>query len=358
MAYFDVTMTCSSLRRIPVGRDSCSGKKFVNPFTDRPLQAECAVSPFVYVDVGARGGVDTRWKPFRRHFLTLAFEADEAAYQELLFASKSDPTLRPIFAVLHNRSGEITFHVTRKAAVSSVLPPNREFLDRFPDSGRFDVMRKVRLEATTLDAVLQTNGISEIDFLKIDTQGSALWVLEGGMQALASAYGVEVEAEFAPLYEGQPLLNELDRFMRANGFELLDINRSYWKRHRGGACGGQRGQLVFGDALYLRSPEQFVKHITDHARAKIVKATLVCLAYGYLDVAVAIWDQALTSAIVSQDEYRIAVAYFERDRRVTNVLTKMIPARFKVARACQLVQEVLLRKVPYDCDGRLGNRLK
>ena len=335
-----------------------SKKTGTSPFTNGLFEAECAMSPFVYVDVGARGGTDRRWKRFKNHFLTVAFEADEAAYQELLSTSKRDPKVRPIFAALHNRSGEITFYVTRKAAVSSVLPPNREFLERFPDPGRFDVVRTVRLEATTLDSALQTHGIREIDFLKIDTQGSALWVLEGGREALAGAYGVEVEAEFAPLYEGQPLFNEVDRFMRANGFEILDINRSYWKRHRGGACGGQRGQLVFGDALYLRSPEQFVKHDTDHAKAKIVKATIVCLVYGYLDVAVAIWDQALTKAIVSHDEYRMAVAYFQRDRRTMNALARMIPARFKVARACQLVREAVLRNVPYDCDGRLGNRLK
>jgi FkbM family methyltransferase len=316
------------------------------------------MSPFVYVDVGARGGTDRRWKRFKKHFLTVAFEADEAAYQELLSTSKRDPKVRPIFAALHKKSGEITFYVTRKPAVSSVLPPNREFLERFPDPGRFDVVRTVKLEATTLDSALQANGIREIDFIKIDTQGSALWVLEGGREALAGAYGVEVEAEFASLYEGQPLFNEVDRFMRANGFEILDINRSYWKRHRGGACGGQRGQLVFGDALYLRSPEQFVKHDTDHTKAKIVKATIVCLVYGYLDVAVAIWDRALTKAIVSNDEYRMAVAYFQRNRRTMNALTRMVPARFKVARACQLVREAVLRNVPYDCDGRLGNRLK
>ena len=335
-----------------------SKKTGSSPFTNGLFEAECAMSPFVYVDVGARGGTDRRWKRFKKHFLTVAFEADEAAYQELLSTSKRDPKVRPIFAALHNRSGEITFYVTRKAAVSSVLPPNREFLERFPDPGRFDVVRTVRLEATTLDSALQTHGIREIDFLKIDTQGSALWVLEGGREALAGAYGVEVEAEFAPLYEGQPLFNEVDRFMRANGFEILDINRSYWKRHRGGACGGQRGQLVFGDALYLRPPEEFVERVTDHPKAKIIKATLVCLAYGYLDLAVAIWDQALSRSIVCHDDYRIAIGYFERENRVTTAIAKLIPARLKVARACQLLREVALRGVLYGSDGWLGNTSK
>jgi len=128
--------------------------------------------------------------------------------------------------------------------------------------------------------------------------------------------------------------------MRAKGFELFDINRSYWKRHGGGKSGGQRGQLVFGDALYLRPPEEFVERVTDHPKAKIIKATLVCLAYGYLDLAVAIWDQALSRSIVCHDDYRIAIGYFERENRVTTSIAKLIPARLKVARACQLLRDI------------------
>jgi hypothetical protein len=40
--------------------------------------------------------------------------------------------------------------------------------------------------------------------------------------------------------------------MRSKGFELFDINGFYRKRPNGGSVGKRRGQLVFGDALYLR----------------------------------------------------------------------------------------------------------
>jgi FkbM family methyltransferase len=329
----------------------------VNPFIDGLFEAECAASPFVYVDVGARGGIDQRWTPFKKHFLAVAVEADEAAYQDLVKMSKADPTLRPVFATLHNTPGEIILHVTRKAAVSSVLQPNKEVLGRFPDAERFDVVRTLRLETTTLDAALQANGIGEIDFLKIDTQGSSLWVLQGARQALASAYGVEVETEFVPLYQGQPLFNEVDRFMQENGFELFDINRFYWKRRKGN-LGGSRGQLGFGDALYLRAPEELVKHATNQAKAKIVKATLASLAYGYLDLAIALWDQALEKSIVSREEYRTAIAYIERNTHVATGLAKMLPKRLKLARVFQWLADFMLRGSVYACDGRLGNTVK
>lgn len=330
----------------------------MNPFTEGQFTQEYRESPFVYVDVGARGGIDRRWRPFQKHFQTVLFEADESAFQELISASKIDPTLKPIFAALHNAPGTIKFHITRKADCSSVIPPNKEVLDHFPDSGRFDVMSTLSLEATTLDFALHDNGINDIDFLKIDAQGSTLPILEGGRKALEGAFGVEVETEFLPMYRGQTLFNEVDCFMRSNGFELFDINRFYWKRPNGGSSGRRRGQLVFGDALYLRSPEEFVERIGDHDKGKIIKATLASLAYGYPDLAVAIWDRALEKAIIDKDEHRLAVAFLEQDGQLLTKLARFIPARLKVARAMQLFSDLMMRGGPYDCDGRLGNTPK
>jgi FkbM family methyltransferase len=124
-----------------------------------------------------------------------------AAYKELvrLAEAERDSTLKPILAALHNAPGTIKFHITRKGECSSVIPPNHEILDRFPNSKRFDVVSTMNLEATALDIALQKNGINEIDFLKIDAQGSTLPILKGGLRALEGAYGVEVETEFLPM---------------------------------------------------------------------------------------------------------------------------------------------------------------
>jgi FkbM family methyltransferase len=330
----------------------------MNPFTKGLFTTEYRESPFVYVDVGARGGIDRRWRPFKKHFQTVLVEADESAYQELMAAAASDPTLKPVFAALHNAPETIKFHITRKNDCSSIMPPNREILDRFPDSKRYDVISTLSLEATTLDIALRENGIKEIDFLKIDAQGTTLQILEGGRQALESAYGVEVETEFVPLYQGQSLFNEVDCFMRSKGFELFDINRFYWKRPNGGMKVQRRGQLVFADALYLRPPEEFMKHIDGHAKAKVLKATQVSMAYGYPDLAVAIWDRALAKSIVTPEEHRIAVAFLERDGQVVNKLVKSISKRLKAARIMSLMADLMLRGGPYDCDGRLGNTYK
>ena len=65
--------------------------------------------------------------------------------------------------------------------------------------------------------------ITEVDFIKIDTQGSELDILEGSLDFLSRTVGIEVEMEFVEVYKGQPLFDEVNSFLTRNGFNLFDI---------------------------------------------------------------------------------------------------------------------------------------
>jgi hypothetical protein len=136
-----------------------------------------------------------------------------------------------------------------------------------------------------------------VDFIKVDTQGSELAVLEGSRGILASSvFGLEVEVEFAPMYHGQPLFSDLDSFVRQFGFQLFDQRCGYWKRDAGKKYGGPRGQLIFADALYFRTPQslgEILKRIDEESRrkSKLLRALSVCMLYGYLDYAFELFDR-------------------------------------------------------------------
>ena len=70
---------------------------------------------------------------------------------------------------------------------------------------------------------MRKNGIQEVDFIKIDTQGSELSILKGSTDSLKNAIGLEIEVEFVDIYENQPLFNEVDSFVRKMDFELLQL---------------------------------------------------------------------------------------------------------------------------------------
>jgi hypothetical protein len=132
----------------------------------------------------------------------------------------------------------------------------------------------------------------DVDFVKVDTQGSELPILKGAGDYLTeSNIGIEVEVEFLPLYQGQPLFADVDIFLRAQGYELFDLSRHFWRRTgTPGDKGCFRGQLVYADALYFVSAERFESVLANYqdeqARTeKFIRAIAVILIYGYYDYA-------------------------------------------------------------------------
>jgi FkbM family methyltransferase len=83
-------------------------------------------------------------------------------------------------SALSDSSREIDFYLCKKQTVSSVYSPNRDFLDNFPEADRFDIVKKIQLQTDTLDNQLDANGISGVDFIKVDAQGHELPILKGG----------------------------------------------------------------------------------------------------------------------------------------------------------------------------------
>ena len=77
------------------------------------------------------------------------------------------------------------------------------------------------LPVKTLDRALAEAGVSpdEIDVLVLDTQGAELMCLKGAVKVLANARYIETEISTKPVYNGGVLLNELEDWLKANGFQ-------------------------------------------------------------------------------------------------------------------------------------------
>jgi len=263
----------------------------MNVFVDSRFNAIYERHPLVLADIGARGGLRPNWRAAARHLRLLGFEPDRTEYLRLSDRARREPYAVKYFDVaLHNHTAPLKLHVARDRGLSSVFEPNRRFLDAFPDAGRFDTVDQVTIQADTLDHVIDTQAIDNIDFIKADTQGSELFVLQGGRRALTTwVIGVEVEVEFAPIYDGQPLFADVDAFMRQLGYLLFDLRPCYWKRSAGRGLGGPHGQIVWADALYLKSVPGLREAIgaaeTAWQTSKILKTISIALLYGYADYA-------------------------------------------------------------------------
>jgi FkbM family methyltransferase len=267
-----------------------------------------ATRDLTFVDIGARWGLPRHWRRLGDRVRVVAFEpdADEAERLAAGFrAQGADAVVLPT-AVWSAASNE-TLCLTREPGCSSLYEPNREFLDRFPKSDRFDVARRVSLETTSLDDALRSASTAGLHFIKLDAQGGAFAILSGATETLRSTIGLEIEVEFAPMYRGEPLFGAVDDLLRGRGFELVDMRPTYWRRREAMSMAGVRGQLVFGDVLYMLSPEALVALLracdATGARTVARAAAVACDAYGLEDWR-AVYRAAATAANLDAEVVR------------------------------------------------------
>lgn len=258
----------------------------------------------IYCDVGARWGIEGPWKQFRDIIELISFEPDREEYELLSEKKLPDDKIYPY--ALWREHKDVSLNLTQARGCSSIYEPNTEFLKLYPDAKRYNVDDVLKVKATSLDVLYEQNKIRNIDFIKIDVQGAELDVLKGGKKLLLeNVLGVEVEVEFQPLYKNQPLFSDIDQFIRQSlGLQIYDLRKAYWKYREGINIGSNKGQLIFGDALYLRAPQDIIQWCAGFnssvANEKILLACLIGLIYGYLDYGLCLLNQAQKKKIVSK----------------------------------------------------------
>ena len=245
--------------------------------------------PIVLVDAGAGGGIPKRWRPVEPWLRVIGFEPDSRSLDDL---DESDRR-RTLPKALASKPGSVKLHLTAEAGDSSILVPNRPFLSRFPRAERFDVVETRTVSGDTLDNQLAEGGIDRVDFINLDTQGSELMILQGAQETLGrGVFGIEVEVELNPIYGEQPLLSDVDRFLRPLGYELFDLELHRWKHRAGEDLALTLGQVVWADALFLLDPDHTRRRVREDDRRahSLARILATCLLYNLGDYALALLD--------------------------------------------------------------------
>lgn len=181
-----------------------------------------------FVDIGARGGIKQHWRLIRHRLNVHAFEPNRDEWPNLKkMIYWEEATLYP--DALWSEEKTLTLYVTKNAGLTSVYKP-------LPLNESMEVIRTDEVHAKTLDSF----DLSP-DLIKVDTQGAELEILKGGTESLKTCTCVEMEMEFEPQYEGQPLFNEINEFMLEQGYYL-------WRVAPVRSVGGR----PFTDGIYFR----------------------------------------------------------------------------------------------------------
>tara|TARA_R110002074_G_scaffold316814_2_gene487290 strand:- start:2133 stop:2795 length:663 start_codon:yes stop_codon:yes gene_type:complete len=81
----------------------------------------------------------------------------------------------------------------------------------------------VKMKTTTLDDIVSSHGIRQVDLLKIDVQGAELEVLVGGSNTLDLAHVVLLELSVSDCNAGAPNAAQIIGFMYGKGFIMRDM---------------------------------------------------------------------------------------------------------------------------------------
>jgi FkbM family methyltransferase len=199
------------------------------------------------VEVGARDCAETL--DFHRRYPNariIAFECNAATLPVCRRAVARLRRIKLIEKAVSDRAGDIPFYpIDPDRTVTGDAEGNPGASSLFRASGDYPLehyaQRETTVQAVTLAQVMREEGLHGIDLLWMDIQGAELLALRGLGDRLGDVRLIHLEVEFFRIYAGQPLFEEVHRFLLGRGFALLGFTS--YSRFAADAVYAQRSLL-------------------------------------------------------------------------------------------------------------------
>lgn len=242
----------------------------------------------VIVDIGCRWGFAEKFTKTHGCFRVYGFDPDIEECQRLNQRYEgSAVSIAPVG--LAGTPGMRTLYVTHEPACSSLLTPDPKLTESYPALHCARHISSIEVETTTLDDWARKSGVQVIDHIKVDTQGTELEILKGGINNLKMVRSIEVEVEFNPIYLGQPIFSEVDMFLRGEGFVLWKLTNQVHYSKDGSpeeslgediVCYDEKQQVrhsIYGGQLYWANAHYVRKNVLEGENSEAQKLRDVAL---------------------------------------------------------------------------------
>jgi FkbM family methyltransferase len=229
-----------SIRRIPPSQKTVRGVDWLSDL--RRLTKDKNIDTIF--DVGANTGQTalelTRTFP---KATIHSFEPFPGSFAQLQKNLKNRLSVKSHNLALAEKSGQMQFFVNANSETNSLLKTSLEAAN-FEQGSLMAHSTSIDVKVETLDGFCEREHITNIDILKLDTQGYELKVLAGAHSGLAHHKIKMVCAEvlFSSLYENQAYFHEVYQYLHSSGYSFLGLyGHSYSSANR----------LLWADALFI-----------------------------------------------------------------------------------------------------------
>jgi FkbM family methyltransferase len=230
-------------------------------------------SDICLIDVGASGGIDRRWSVFGDRLTAVGFDPliseverlnatetqSKVRYESALVGCLDYDRLFPPEIRNDRIASRFNQPFERSSAVAAYNILKRDYVRDVFNSG---APVEYSSRTITLDDYLASNPQLRPDFLKVDTDGSDYPVLLGAAALIESDHllGIAIECQFqGAVHEFANGFANIDRFLRARGFTLFDLDPYRYSRASlpspfaiGIPAQTTSGQVNWGEAVYFR----------------------------------------------------------------------------------------------------------
>lgn len=180
------------------------------------------------LDIGANVGMFAQDVRSRFPNATVyAFEPLPYCYTKLLETMRGDANFHSWNVALGSAPGTVTMDQSSFHPSSSIRSMSALHKELYPKSAE---LTSVSVEVARLDDLMRTVDLTGPTLIKMDVQGYEDEVIKGGKETIRRASILIIETSFVPLYEGQPLFDDIYRSVQELGFSYRGRRETHYSR--------------------------------------------------------------------------------------------------------------------------------
>jgi FkbM family methyltransferase len=232
---------------------------------------------FVIVNLGAANDRDSSLPRSIRRSLTL-LEVDATAESHVVGEYFKRIAVNKVIA---GTTGKRCLSVNANPLTSSLLLPRLDVLRQYGIEAQHAPISQREVECISLPDLLAEAKIASVDFLKTDVEGVDFEIVKSMDSRLSDMLAIQCELRFQPLYQGEPYLHDVLKYLNERDFEVIGLKDEYWRPKTSRREWQIDGRITVCDVVLFKKAEIICALPADKRSLMLGKMIVLASMLGY-----------------------------------------------------------------------------